>query len=1718
MTEPSRTQTGPAASNVDALRERQARWRSGASPQSRPASRRIVTGAVLAVAALAALVLSTALVIAPLFSWQTAGVALIVDDYGVDLLPTVPFARQDTTALAASLSGRLAPSLSSDLLQLKGFETVEAMRDRLHGFCVKMPIRGKDSMIGYIRGQCLVPPPLLDADGNERPDPLAGHACLVAADATLRGEGLREMVPIREIVESIGSAASLTTLVAIDLGNIRWDPRIGVLCGLVPRQLDRDLEAPQTRANGQNWVIASHDTLQYSGASGEAKRTFFAAALEQGLAGAADLAPWGDGDRVVELHELAPFVVAWTSEWSRRSTSGRVQQRPAVWKLGAGRVELRDIPRSIKLVRVSPTGGMGALATLRRLLPGGAPVKPPSPITLPQTTSAKDTPAASSPESGDISAVAQPAAPVSPAALPPSTASSPPPPAQAAGTSAATPVAADRGLPQDAAAAPEIAPQTVQTAEGTSQAPGSTPPPASPPTAEDPSAARPPSPQHSASAAAGPKPPARDDPWELLKPLITRVGPPPTSAPRPSIVDYAPHLWRQAARFVAVATTETGIGGPFADRPRAALQRFNGAMAHMHDTSPSGLSVLAGSPQAEALAAALQAANASGIPPAWSNAPKPLRAAIAARNDAVDIGWSILDVIGRLSGGASPPSIDPVLLKGFVDRISRLSDAIAQSSPTVAADGDNGRLDPLTIATQNMLSQSALIRMLQDQLIDSLTAEAGSPERIPLNERMILLQSLLPDASQRARLLPTTPDTAGVDEKGETENGDSSSALKADGRPLLPPAGPRTIDRAAWIHCATLATSVVDLAGASGINAMSGPSRTLTTLQPTLNDLASARRAIAALENAAGDEAAASEAAAKLSSRLTRLFERAAVTASRISDTENTPSNQAESERLGGLLRMIDPRDAGLVGNRLTIGLPRRGDAALYGLRIVASDPAPPRLGIATTLQISVTDAAAVPAATAFTLGFDPAQVAVRLPDGTKLNEGVAIPVHDLPWRGGVLAVQAVPLRRATTGGRVNETWITAMLATDDYVEKVPLSLPLPGERSVLVAARGAAGSIAGIPGEDGWVRASRPSQIVRDVAVDEATTSLLSLNGQASRVTGWHLGLDAGVSDLRKVDVELHSIPVTRSPAARRQAWADAEAAILAGRFTGKPLARATGVELGAGSQVVPLILKSDDGPPEASKKPPDPSAPQPLPGPTDTVDLAAQQHASATGAGLEIGPDLALVVHDPHGPAGARPMVTRISLDAQHPRDTITAVARYDDRAHTIAVSLEPVGGDASLFPADGIRVTLKEAAEDTTAGGGRAVSAAHTVVPRKSGAVLTAAAPKGDVIASWNGPDQGTARFSLDVDGYPRAFTFAVDCSSASHLRPQGPQHDWRQIRIIAPTAGTTLLKAPVVAVPMRLAVDAPADTFSAGSGVGNAITIVLRQIGGGLEDHGEERIVWSAANARQVTFTLAPPTAGTSLAVRTVVDDWTIAASGEGFANVDVSAEARLVIAGSPSALVDSRVLVFDGRAPVIDSPPSVRATVGKPLVVPIQVSDDSSDGHLIPPEQRRPGVSGLKTVEWAIDADGTGAPKEWLPAVRLGGTNYELRIDSAKLPFGVRLPVLVRAIDAVGLSDPPTRIWLEVGAEAASKLNSLTGKVLLSGRGEPDLPVVLSGPGGDRTVKTRQGGAFRFDDLEPGQYKVSVQAAVRNRMRKVEPTQVTIEAAPAPPTSISLELK
>ena len=1691
MTEPTPTNADPPAAADEAVRPRQDRWRAGTNATRQPTSHKVATGAALALTARAAIVLSTALIVAPLFSWQTAAIALVVDDYSLGVLPTVPFAQEDTAALATSLSGRVAPSLSGSLMQVKGFDTVEAMRDRLHGFFVNLPIRGRDSMIAYVRGQCLVPPPLLDADGNERPDPLGGHACLVTTDATLRGEGLREMVPCRDIVESIGSAASLTTLVAMDLGDLRWDPRIGVLCSLVPRQLDQDFKAPPLRANGQNWLLASHDTLQYSGASGTARRTFFAAALEQGLAGAADQPPWGDGDRVVELHELAPFVSAWTFEWSRRSSGGSVVQRPAVWKLGVGRVALRDIPRDVRLVRVTPTSGISGLAALRRLLPASSS----EPTNPPET---------------------QAAAPAAPA---PAAAPAPPP---GAPNVTASDAAAASGAGADATTAPKppepVARATVPTdnAPAAPQPTGTAPPPASA-AGDEPQSPAPGSPAATVSSAAktpaGALPvPASDDPWDLLQTMSTRMGPPPASTPQPSLIDFAPHLWRQAASFVAVATTEAAMGGPRAERGREALLRFKAAMAASDGVSPSSNVALAGSPPAEAILDARRAARAASIPQAWAATPRPLQAAIAARNDAVELAWSMLDVIGQLCGGAGVQFVDAVLIDEFLDSIARLSAAIAEVHSLPSTERDAARLDALATNTQYVLSRTSLMRSLRDQVLSGRVAEPAASSSIPLHDRLVLLRSRLPDKAQRATLLASTlpgPGTPGDDER---EGNAGEKRLEASGRLTLPSGSPRTIAAADWKRCAALVGTVVDLVEAAGVTAAAGPSRGPSILQPSLDDVAAARRAIAALENAAADDAAAA-AAGKLAARMSKLFERAAIAATRVNDATTAATDTIDADLVGGLLRMIDPRDASLVGDRVLVGPARWNTATRYGLRVVRPDPTPPRLGFASDVEVSVADASGVPANAALTLRFDPAQIAVRLQDGTALGDGVTVPARDLPWRGGLLTLQTVPLRRATTADASRAASLTVTLSVDAYAEKAEGSLPLPTQRSVPVAARGDARSITGIAGEDGWVRATQARQPAGGV-MDDTQTSILALSGRPASVTAWELGLDALAGGIRKVDVELYAVPVTPSPDGRERAWADAAAALFDGRFSGKPLAGAKGVQLATAGQVVPLVFKADDAAQASGKKDAGAAA---APADGGVLELPAPQPTAAGHASQEIGPDLAVVVRDAEATAATRPIITRIALEARHPRDVLSAIARYDRRARTITVSLTPVDGAAASLPADGMRVTLREP-DVETAGGGATATGVRMVVPRKPVAMLSAAAPTGDVVASWNGPDQGTARFALDVDGYPRSFLFAVDCSPAADMQPQGPQHDWRQIRILAPKAGTTLLKAPAAAVPMRLAVDAPADTFLGGDRGGGSVELVLRQIGGGLADPGQERVVWTAASDRQVTFSFEPPPAGASLAIRTSVDDWTIAPSGEGFANVDVSAAARLVVAGSQSPLTDSRILVFDGQPPFVDAPPSVQATVGAPLVVAIQASDDSSDGYLIPPERRRPGVSGLKSVEWALDPEGTGMPKEWQPAVWLGGVNYEVRIDSAKLPLGVRLPLLVRATDAVGLSDPPSRTWLEVGAAAASKLNSITGKVMLSGRGEPDLPVMLTGPGGDQTARTRQGGVFRFDELEPGQYKVSVRAPVRNQIRSAEQTAVTVEAAPASPASVTLELK
>ncbi|NBW86445.1 MAG: hypothetical protein EBR23_06350, partial [Planctomycetia bacterium] len=334
--------------------QRRGSWR-GQSAKGQPRAGWQKYSKVLALLLGATLIIAitAAILVAPYYRWQTGFVMLVVDQYQLGTLNALPFSGQDKAAFADSLRHALGSKIGSDPVDLVGMRSADALRDQLGPQMRKLPLRNKDVLVAYVRGQSLVAPPDVTAEGAteagrqedgtrfidtrayDKGD-IGGKACFVANDVRIRGPRPRELVPLRNIVAAIGSAAPRTTLVALDLGDLQWDPRLGVLANVVAKQLDADFASAQVDASYDNWIIGSNDLFEASLSYVPAQRTYFARALELALAGNADEAPWGNANRVVELDEIARYVEAWTGEWVRRTSGGRNRQRPVVWKLGKG--------------------------------------------------------------------------------------------------------------------------------------------------------------------------------------------------------------------------------------------------------------------------------------------------------------------------------------------------------------------------------------------------------------------------------------------------------------------------------------------------------------------------------------------------------------------------------------------------------------------------------------------------------------------------------------------------------------------------------------------------------------------------------------------------------------------------------------------------------------------------------------------------------------------------------------------------------------------------------------------------------------------------------------------------------------------------------------------------------------------------------------------------------------------------------------------------------------------------------------------------------------------------------------------------------------------------------------------------------------------------------------------------------------------------------------
>lgn len=1700
---------------------RTVRWKGAstdASPQRKYRRIGLILGLILAAVVLVSLIV--ALLLAPLFTWKTAFVSLVIDQYRIGSLAAVPFAIEDKTALAASLAHSLPTDQTTDSVHLVGFETSAAIREKLGNRLFNLPLRSKDVLVAYLRAQSMVAPPSLDADGIERTDPLNNKVCLIASDFRIEGERPRGLVPMRELVESIGRESSSTTLIAIDFGDLRWDPRAGVIAGLVPKMLDDEFAEPQRKATGANWVVGSHDLFEYSGTYLPERRTFFARSLELGLSGAADAAPWGDGDLLVELDELLRFVSAWTSQWARQSSGGRSLQNPVVWKLGVGRVPLSSVPPNIAVVRV-PTA---------------------------KKKVAKDKPASEKPASDKPSQEkqqptapekkAEPSSPAAqPAPVPPQKSPAVPVPNPLPQKSAAIPAAsnrppalfqpADKALRLDAkrfaagvvltaaekdAAKPDAGPAFPAAGEPPAAAAAS---PTAASTASPPAEGTPPTAAAPAPAAVPEKPPAAIPPpppepevlppnlWQLLEQQNARRKQALVFEVQPALVDFAPHLWAELVALAGSAQLQALQNDSGSLRTNAFLDQFTADLANLSAHSNAAEAVGIRSTPIVSLQQALEKAESNHFFEAWENAPPRFRNALAVRNDAVVSLLAMVNLNAIFAGGSGTPPIEPATVLTAISQIARLSSIINGFPSMASPEKEPLRLDPLDDASRsvsllltrlNKFVDLLFVNLLDSGAINQSTVsytECSAALRLPFLS-MPRRESLLSMIRPSAQATLSGEQSSGTDAGSNETPPEEQSVLLAVGRVPLPPETPIRIQRIDLANIAVLVDSLAAIVDAAGILSDS-TSRAPPEIAKTIRDIADVRKACESLASFASDEKVAVQKILQLAAKLSQLYSRAA---SEVDSPTISSGGFRETDRGAALLRTLDPRDAENLSTVEVASIPRWAVVDAVGIVLQPIDGVALEFQKPTLIKIVFgdRDKKQVPVNATLRLRYDPADMQVRASGGGILDPNRVSMLSDLPLRAEGLRLEILANRKASETDLDGQVRLLALLEIGGRTEEAELYVNLPSERTVTLSVRRT--PVANAATGNGWLRSRVSTDSVASDALVQSTVQLPCLSG---RVTAWELGLENEASLPRTVSVEVYSVASNQQPGARERDWKEAAAQIVAGTSTLAKMAAIAKVELPVSQSITFLPL-----PPEAVAP-----AILPLPAPAGTPPAAAPP----APAPIPIGPDVAVLVREITAGQPPRAWLTRLCFEVEHPRTLLIPTAIWNSRERTITVEMRPsdTAGKGVDLPPNGMRVSMKPLSIFPVIG-------RQPIEMRKGEALLTPSRPADVLVAFWNGSDRsGRAWLAIDIDGYPRAMVMAVDCSQATDGEKQGAQYDWRNISFIDPTAKETLVKAPAATVGFRMAVDAPPDSFRMKNGVATStVSLSLREDRGDPNASREDRVVWSAAADRQVEFVRDKPVVPGTLAVMTTVQDWKINASGEGFENIDILAQARLSIPGVQQPLADQRQMVFDARAPVVEAPPSMNVSVGKPLVVPVRVMDDPRESFTAAATKHLPGVSGVDRVEWGIDTKGNGSAEAWQPAVSLGGGAYELRVVTTTLPPGKQTLLLVRAFDRAGLSDPPDRVWLTAAAVVAR--NCIEGRVILNGKGEAGVLVTADGPSVPKPIKTDKEGKFKFSDVDAGEYKLQATGPIRNQNYRSEIVPVVVSPPPAPPASALLPLK
>ncbi len=1625
------------------------RWRGG----------RWFAIAGLIVVVILVVVLIVNLVLAPLHAWRTGLVMLAFDAYEPRMFEPVPFCREDIAALSSRLGGDDEAAGILPPLEFEGLDSAEVVRASLGPRCGQLGMRRKDVLVAYVRGQTFVVPPRFNTEGSPRNDPLTGRPCLFAADCSVRGQVVTGVVPIREVVEAIGSATNYTTLVAIDMGSLGWDPRLGIVSPLVPACLDDEFTPPQEQATFANWVIGSHDTFEASWASGPDRRTFFSRAMELALAGEADKAPWGDQDGIVELDELARFVTALTSEWVSRASGGRYTQRPVVWKIGTGRVPLAAIPQGIAIVRV------------QRLSPPES-----KPLKNKPSEAPKDGPAPTT-----TSAIpgwllkGRRQFPMMSAALLQSDSGKPAKNEGAKKEQDDQKQANDTKETRAKAEPPKDGSATVP-AGGSKAATASTDP-GGKATAVDPKESMPAEPQ---------PPPVPPTLWELVDIGTRRTdGPDSTALP----IDYASHIWRTVVAQSAAVTVRLDRASDESEREQASRGRdglWNG-LAELFSPKALGLGPVPPVDVVtvvERLNRAKRAATAGGFFDRWSVAPARFRTAVATRNDTAERLLATSDLMARVALGAGTPRIEPRILLDCSRQVASLSTAIARLAD-FEEDVTLSQSDSLESISRAVATERSSLDAVNASMVEGMV-DRSVATGVSLDGNVATAALRVPGlgAKTRRSLFPVL--------------GSGESREMVAGVSLLTPIGPLAVDtsprrvsseRAENVraHC-DLLLRAMEAAGLTPI----GSDRVPGPLVWPLERMAAVRRAAELVTKPLNDGERV-KMMLSLAGRLAHLYAEIADSADGVA---RETQELAAVDRIASLFRVVSHRDVMRIGELPDIRLPRWHKPDRLGLRLESVEDGFHDTDAPLAVTV-VTAGAAMPADDAVVrFRYDPADFTLSTTSGDPLLVDRVYRSGDLPFRSDGLALHLTANRQANTASDRLDTELTIIVESGGRRDVASKRFSLPDERSIRLAARRLPLMMAAAE----WTYSmARPSLGGSPLEWREA---LLPLTVPAGRPSALAMTLENGAEIDREVSVAVYSIPSGPEPGSRARAWHLFRQRLLEGA---EPSAKLLG-------RIESLIVPASGGQSLIALPPPAP--PEPLPPPPEA--------GPAAGAALElvpqpVGPDLAVAVQERTKGEPPRSWLHRVGLLTSHPRDVLVATATWRRDTRTIAIEIGPRDG-APLTELTRCRLVPLPAAP---VAGQQSIAIRREAVvltpesPRQSMLADWNGAER-DARAWLAVSVDGYPRaFVFGVEcSAASAGQSQQPLSDWRAIAIREPRQAEQELKAPLPTIPLTL---QVDAPPDSAVAPFTGDRDTTDElPTAPLLSVLLRERDQEAGPARSEAIVWSAAADRQIEFVPAPPRPDATLVVEPRVTDWSIAPSSNGYVDVDVLVEARLSIPGVQAPLTDRRRLRLDGKPPRIELPPLMNAQVGRPLTVPVLVLDDPREAFGATSGIDLPGVTGVQRVDWAIDLAGTGKPEAWQPAVGLGEGRYELRVDTKQLPPGRQTPVLVRAVDRVGNMAEPSRVWIETRALAAK--NGIRGRVMLNGRGEAGVSVQLDGPAAPAPTTSGKDGSFQFDQLDAGSYTVRASGAVRNRLYRADPQPVVVDPPPAEPPRITIELK